>query len=228
MFRLKVLRYFLNETVALRESPTNGLEEGSVSLSACRLGSRISTGGRWRRGGEPEPNEESKRLRSDSQVTLQTFGLAGKTIEASRGPKKVILNVTYKCNNRCTFCATGTRTQFDGDYDRQKELLVKYRRLGVRLLDLDGGEPTLNPKLFSLVRFARPRLDTAHTHGTGCVLSAAVAALLARGLGLRSAIAGAKAFVWQGLQAGRSLGVGHGRGPVDCLFGIARSPLPLP
>jgi hydroxymethylpyrimidine/phosphomethylpyrimidine kinase len=79
-----------------------------------------------------------------------------------------------------------------------------------------------------LVRFARPRLDTAHTHGTGCVLSAAVAALLARGLGLRPAIAGAKAFVWQGLQAGRSLGVGHGRGPVDCLFGIARSPLPLP
>jgi hydroxymethylpyrimidine/phosphomethylpyrimidine kinase len=83
----------------------------------------------------------------------------------------------------------------------------------------DGGD---------LVRFARPRLDTTHTHGTGCVLSAAVAALLARGLGLRPAIAGAKAFVWQGLQAGRSLGVGHGRGPVDCLFGIARSPLPLP
>jgi hydroxymethylpyrimidine/phosphomethylpyrimidine kinase len=83
----------------------------------------------------------------------------------------------------------------------------------------DGGD---------LVRFARPRLDTAHTHGTGCVLSAAVAALLARGLGLRPAIAGAKAFVWQGLQAGRSLGVGEGRGPVDCLFGIPRSPLPLP
>jgi hydroxymethylpyrimidine/phosphomethylpyrimidine kinase len=83
----------------------------------------------------------------------------------------------------------------------------------------DGGD---------LVRFARPRLDTAHTHGTGCVLSAAVAALLARGLGLRPAIAGAKTFVWQGLQAGRSLGVGQGRGPVDCLFGIPRAPLPLP
>jgi hydroxymethylpyrimidine/phosphomethylpyrimidine kinase len=80
----------------------------------------------------------------------------------------------------------------------------------------DGGD---------LVRFARPRLDTPHTHGTGCVLAAAVAALLAQGLGLRPAIAGAKAFVWQGLQAGRSLGVGHGRGPVDCLFGIPRSPL---
>jgi MoaA/NifB/PqqE/SkfB family radical SAM enzyme len=65
------------------------------------------------------------------------------------------MNVTYKCNNRCTFCATGTRTQFDGDFGRQRELLVKYRRAGVRLLDFDGGEPTLNPNLFGLIKFAR-------------------------------------------------------------------------
>ncbi|HSN99963.1 MAG TPA: radical SAM protein [Candidatus Nanopelagicales bacterium] len=76
-------------------------------------------------------------------------------LSASQGPKKVILNVTYRCNNRCTFCATGTRTQFDGDLQRQKELLVKYRKLSVRLLDLDGGEPTLNPNLFHLIKFAR-------------------------------------------------------------------------
>src|SRR5262249_25968504 len=68
-----------------RKSATDGLEEGSVSVSAFRLGSRISTGGRWRRGGEPEPNEESKRLRSDSQVTLKTFGLAGKENQGARG-----------------------------------------------------------------------------------------------------------------------------------------------
>jgi hypothetical protein len=84
LLRLHVLRYFLNETMALRESLTDGLEEGSVSLSAFRLGSRISTGGRWRHGGEPKPNEESKRLRSDSQVTLKAFGLAGETIETPR------------------------------------------------------------------------------------------------------------------------------------------------
>jgi MoaA/NifB/PqqE/SkfB family radical SAM enzyme len=78
-----------------------------------------------------------------------------KRIEAGQGPKKVILNATYRCNNRCTFCATGTRAQFDGDFGRQEELLVKYRRLGVTLLDIDGGEPTLNPNLFALVRFAR-------------------------------------------------------------------------
>jgi hydroxymethylpyrimidine/phosphomethylpyrimidine kinase len=78
-----------------------------------------------------------------------------------------------------------------------------------------------------LERVTRPRLATPHTHGTGCVLSAAVAALLARGLSLRAAIAGAKAFVWHGLAAGASLGVGHGRGPVDCLFAIRRAPPPI-
>ena|SRR5215467_8504261 len=81
---LHVLRYFLNETMARRESPTDGLEEGSVSLSAFRLGRRISTGGRRRRGGEPESDEQSKRLRGDSHVALKTFGLARETIEAPR------------------------------------------------------------------------------------------------------------------------------------------------
>ena len=32
--------------------------------------------------------------------------------------------------------------------------MEKYRRQGVTLLDLDGGEPTLNPKLFALIRYA--------------------------------------------------------------------------
>lgn len=76
-------------------------------------------------------------------------------LEASQGPKKVILNATYRCNNRCTFCATGTRTQLDGNFARQKEILAKYRKLGVRMLDIDGGEPTLHPHLFQLIEYAR-------------------------------------------------------------------------
>jgi MoaA/NifB/PqqE/SkfB family radical SAM enzyme len=80
-----------------------------------------------------------------------TFALR---LSASQGPKKVIMNVTYKCNNRCTFCAVGTRTQVDGDFAKQRELLVKYRKLGVTLLDFDGGEPTLSPNLFRLITFA--------------------------------------------------------------------------
>lgn len=72
-------------------------------------------------------------------------------------------------------------------------------------------------------RFVRPRLDTPHTHGTGCTLSAAIAALLAQGVGLREAVGRAKAFVWHALEAGCSLGVGGGRGPVDHLYAIRRA-----
>ena len=75
-------------------------------------------------------------------------------------------------------------------------------------------------------RFARPWVDTPHTHGTGCTLSAAIAALLAQGAALNDAVRRAKAFVWQGLQAGRRLGVGAGRGPVDHLFAIRRGAPP--
>lgn len=65
--------------------------------------------------------------------------------------------------------------------------------------------------------FVAERIETRHTHGTGCTLSAAIAACLARGLPLEEAVARAKAFVWHGLQAGRALGVGSGSGPLDHL-----------
>ena len=76
-------------------------------------------------------------------------------IRASSGPQKVIMNVTYVCNNRCTFCAVGTRTQVDGHPQRQREHLDRYRAMGVTMADFDGGEPTLNPELIPLVRYAR-------------------------------------------------------------------------
>ena len=105
------------------------------------------------------PHFQQKPSMETDAVTLKELEKFKWTFDArmaaTEGPKKVIMNVTYKCNNRCTFCATGTRTQFDGDHDRQREMLVKYRKLGVGLLDFDGGEPTLNPNLFALTKFAR-------------------------------------------------------------------------
>lgn len=65
------------------------------------------------------------------------------------------MNVTYACNNHCNFCAVGTRTQIDGHPGRQREHLLAYRRQGVTMVDFDGGEPTLNPELLGLVRYAR-------------------------------------------------------------------------
>ena len=47
--------------------------------------------------------------------------------------------------------------------------------------------------------------------------------LLAQGVALEEAVARAKAYVWQALQAGRTLGVGQGSGPVDHLYAIRRA-----
>lgn len=58
-----------------------------------------------------------------------------------------------------------------------------------------------------------PRVETKHTHGTGCVLSAAITARLARGEGLLDAVAGAKAFVHQAIRTCPQLG--HGLGPIN-------------
>lgn len=55
-----------------------------------------------------------------------------------------------------------------------------------------------------------PRLRTPHTHGTGCTLSAAVAAHLARGQGLFEAVTAAHGFLQEAIRQGYALGAGHG------------------
>lgn len=54
------------------------------------------------------------------------------------------------------------------------------------------------------------RIDTVHTHGTGCTLSAAIAACLARGFELADALVLAKMYVTAGLRAAIQLGAGPG------------------
>jgi hydroxymethylpyrimidine/phosphomethylpyrimidine kinase len=62
------------------------------------------------------------------------------------------------------------------------------------------------------------RIDTPHTHGTGCVLSAAIAAYLARGEGLGTAVRKGKTFVTEAIWA--HLKIGQGIGPVNPSFGL--------
>ena len=63
----------------------------------------------------------------------------------------------------------------------------------------------------TLTRFPGARLESTSTHGTGCTLSAAIAAGLARGLALQAAVTNAKAYVTaairEGFQPGRGVGV---------------------
>jgi len=71
------------------------------------------------------------------------------------------------------------------------------------LIDANGVEP-----------LTAPRIATDNTHGTGCSLSSAIAAGLAKGDDLATAIRSAKAFVNAAIAAADRFAVGHGHGPV--------------
>jgi hydroxymethylpyrimidine/phosphomethylpyrimidine kinase len=66
------------------------------------------------------------------------------------------------------------------------------------------------------------RIDTVNTHGTGCTLSAAVTAHLAKGAPLPDAVRAGKAFVTEAIR--HSLAIGAGIGPVDQLWSVRPGP----
>jgi hydroxymethylpyrimidine/phosphomethylpyrimidine kinase len=77
---------------------------------------------------------------------------------------------------------------------------------GARVIDIlmtPAGETT----------FEGPRIDTRHTHGTGCTLASACAVGLAQGLTLDAAVARAWAYVAEAIR--RAPGFGAGHGPLD-------------
>ncbi|MFM8930711.1 MAG: hydroxymethylpyrimidine/phosphomethylpyrimidine kinase, partial [Gemmataceae bacterium] len=61
-----------------------------------------------------------------------------------------------------------------------------------------------------LVHLPASRVDTPHTHGTGCVLSASITARLAQGQAVEEAVRGAKDFVHRAIATNPGLGKGHG------------------
>jgi hydroxymethylpyrimidine/phosphomethylpyrimidine kinase len=66
-----------------------------------------------------------------------------------------------------------------------------------------------------VIRLVAPRINTRNTHGTGCTLSSAIAAGLAKGLDLVAAARAAKIYVTEAIKAADQLTVGHGHGPLN-------------
>ena len=71
-----------------------------------------------------------------------------------------------------------------------------------------------------IIRLTAARLATRNTHGTGCTLSAAIAAGLAQGLALETAVRRAHGYLQGALAAADSLDVGSGHGPVHHFFAV--------
>lgn len=92
--------------------------------------------------------------------------------------------------------------------------------LGARAVLMKGGHGD-GPEAVDLlvtgdrtIRLAAPRVQTRNTHGTGCTLSSAIAAGLARGLDLEPATRAAKTYLTDALSAADHLKIGAGHGPV--------------
>jgi hydroxymethylpyrimidine/phosphomethylpyrimidine kinase len=65
-----------------------------------------------------------------------------------------------------------------------------------------------------VIALAAPRVATKNTHGTGCSLSSAIAAGLAKGENLEAAVRNAKAWVSAAIASADRFSVGHGHGPI--------------
>jgi len=66
--------------------------------------------------------------------------------------------------------------------------------------------------------FNRDMVHTRNTHGTGCTLSSAITAYLARGKGLPEAVRLAKEYTYSAMIEGSDLTIGHGTGPLNHFF----------
>ena len=72
----------------------------------------------------------------------------------------------------------------------------------------------------SMTLLPSKRVDTRNTHGTGCTLSSALAAALARGESLTEAAISAKRYIEQAIITGAKYDIGHGHGPVNHFFAL--------
>ncbi len=107
--------------------------------------------------------------------------------------------------------------QTPGDVEAQGQALIA---MGARAVLMKGGHaagPICTDLLITrddVLTFSAPRLATQNTHGTGCTLSAAIAAGLAKGMALDAAVRRAHAWLHSAIAAADGLGIGHGHGPV--------------
>ena len=110
---------------------------------------------------------------------------------------------------------TGTQIRTESD---RKQAAKKLVRMGAGAVlvkggHLDGDAYDLYYDGITFTGFSAPRIETIHTHGTGCTLSAAITAYLAKGMEMKEAIAAAKNYLTDAML--HTLAMGHGHGPLN-------------
>jgi hydroxymethylpyrimidine/phosphomethylpyrimidine kinase len=106
------------------------------------------------------------------------------------------------------------------DEEAMRRQAQSLRAIGAQAVLIKGGHGTGAEAVDFLVdgngvtRLAVARITTRNTHGTGCTLSSAIAAGLAKGQSLSEAVRAAKEYLTAAIAAATRLSVGHGHGPV--------------
>jgi hydroxymethylpyrimidine/phosphomethylpyrimidine kinase len=102
--------------------------------------------------------------------------------------------------------------------EQMREAAIRLAGLGARAVLIKGGH--LEGDAVDLLwtgadwyEFRAPRIQTRHTHGTGCTYSAAITAELASGADLHTAVSRAKQFITEAIRT--NPGIGRGCGPVN-------------
>lgn len=118
---------------------------------------------------------------------------------------------------------TGCRIASEDQFDEVARRLTFEGKVSVFLKagHLDGGtlvDYFCNAEDGSMTRLPSKRVQTRNTHGTGCTLSSALAAALARGEDLTDAAKSAKRYIEQAIISGAAYEIGHGHGPVNHCF----------
>lgn len=98
-----------------------------------------------------------------------------------------------------------------------REAARRIRSFGPKYVLVKGGHLDWSEEALDLLydgkgfyEFAAPRVETKNTHGTGCTYSAAICALLAKGIDVLDSVEQAKGYVTEAIRRSFSLGKGHG------------------
>ena len=157
-------------------------------------------------------------------VIVSTSGHRLLSIEAQEVIKEKLLPMSTLITPNIPEMKTLTDMPLSSFEEKQTaaQHLINY---GVKAVLLKGGHEEGNTKTDILFTqsangiestiFTATTISTLNIHGTGCTLSSAITAFLARGLCLNDAITEAKNYITNAITAGADIKIGHGSGPVN-------------
>lgn len=190
-----------------RLSDQASLSEAAVELSRLTGASVLLKAGHL----APDPSGEDSGAKemTGASVLLKAGHLAPEPDGAESGAG---CRAEYEAECRAeSECLSGAESGAKSGADRGAESGAKSGAMVLTdyFYDAERGE---------LIELPSQAVQTVNTHGTGCTMSSALAAHLAKGCSLQEAARGAKAYIAGAIADGAAYEIGHGHGPVNHFF----------